>query len=199
MAELFTNNNNGNNHSKNNNTLIGTGIGTYSACHYRAFYGIENKKDTIDESVLVAKTRNALNCVTQLSIQQQQQQQRKQQRQPEHIEKQQYQPPIYFASDSLVAIRTVRDIARTENRLIGSFDGHDREALHLDKRYQWKSGNVADFYATFVDLFILANATCISIGVGGFGRFASLISKNTDTLSCANRHDDIKYKNNKSN
>ena len=227
MKELFpTANNNNDNNSNNNNALISlpgsssdnnnntitiTGIGTYSGCHYRAFYGIENKKDTIDESVLVAKTRNALNCVSQLSIQQQQQQPRP----PEDMEKLQYQPPpIYFASDSLVAIRTVQDVARTENRSIGTFttagentsnnnNEHDREALHLDKRYQWKSGNVSDFYATFVDLLILANATCISIGVGGFGRFASLISKNTNTgtttQSCVNRHDNIRNKNNKSN
>lgn len=230
MKELFTNNdnnkNNNNNNtdlnslpgssSNNNNTITITGTGAYSGCHYRAFYGIENKKDTIDESVLVAKTRNALNCVSQLSIQQQQQQQHgKQPRPPENMEKLQYRPPpIYFASDSLVAIRTVQDVARTENRSIGTFtttdkntsnnnNEHDREALHLDKRYQWKSGNVSDFYATFVDLLILANATCISIGVGGFGRFASLISKNTNTdtttQSCVNRHDNIKNKNNKSN
>jgi len=45
MAELFTNNNNGDTHSKNTNTIIGTGTGTYSACHYyRTFYGIKTKR-----------------------------------------------------------------------------------------------------------------------------------------------------------
>ena len=34
---------------------------------------------------------------------------------------------------------------------------------------QWKSGNVSDFYPTFVDLLIMAEAKCMSHGVGGFG------------------------------
>jgi len=48
--------------------------------------------------------------------------------------------------------------------------------LHLDKKVQWKSGNVSDFYPTFVDLLIMAEAKCMSHGVGGFGRFANMLS-----------------------
>ena len=137
----------------------------FTACHYRAYYGVENKKQTVDETELIAKTRNALNCASQ--------------KRPGQA--------IYFASDSLVAVDTARNIATTKNRSIGTF-ANDREALHLDKRYQWRSGNVADFYSTFVDLLIMSRANCISYGLGGFGRFASLIS-NADP-SCAIRHDD---------
>jgi hypothetical protein len=42
-----------------------------------------------------------------------------------------------------------------------------------------------DFYDTFVDLYILAESRCITYGAGGFGSWASLISRNS---LCSIRH-----------
>jgi hypothetical protein len=140
--------------------------GKFSTCQYRAFYGVENKKLVVDEDVLTQKSRNALNCASSI------------------------QPgdPIFFASDSQVAVRFARKMSETTDRKIVVFD-EAKEALHLDKRYQWTSGNVSDFYPTFVDLFIMAEAKCMSHGVGGFGRFANLLSIAPD---CVIRHDNEK-------
>ncbi len=60
-------------------------------------------------------------------------------------------------------------------RKIVTFDS-DEEALHLDKMELWTSGNISDFYPTFVDLLIMAKAECLARGKGGFGMFANLLS-----------------------
>jgi hypothetical protein len=51
----------------------------------------------------------------------------------------------------------------------------DTEALHLDKA---DSKRASDYYNVFVDLYLLANADCISHGQGGFGRLGVLLSRN---------------------
>merc|ERR1719253_1409224 len=72
--------------------------------------------------------------------------------------------PVFFASDSHVAMIYAQ---------------------------QWKSGNVSDFYPTFVDLLIMAEARCMSHGVGGFGVFANILSKDP---SCVIRHESSRKK-----
>ena len=70
--------------------------------------------------------------------------------------------------------------------------------LHLDKasRQQQQKGtttvaakNVAyqpmDFYDIFLDLYVMANADCVSYGQGGFGRMGSLLSRNR---TCSKKH-----------
>jgi hypothetical protein len=136
----------------------------FSTSHYRAFYGIEHKKDSKEELELMKKTTNALNCASKL------------------------QPgdPIFFASDSHIAILSARKIAKdNNNRQIVTFD-NEQEALHLDKKDQWKSGNIADFFPTFVDLLIMSEAKCMALGVGGFGRFGNMLSSDP---TCVIRHD----------
>jgi len=154
--------------------------GNFSASHYRAFYGTEHKKDTITEEHLAKKTRNALNCASSV------------------------QPgdPIFFASDSLSAVKFAREVMMNETetntnttssntstainrKKIVVFD-EGKEAVHLDKNYQWKSGNVSDFYATFVDLLIMSNAKCMALGQGGYGEFANILSTHSH---CVIQHD----------
>jgi hypothetical protein len=152
--------------------------GNFSASHYRAFYGTESKKDTITEEHLAKKTRNALNCASSI------------------------QPgdPIFFASDSLSAVKFAREMMTNETETntnatsntttlnrknIVVFD-EGKEAVHLDKSDQWVSGNISDFYATFVDLLIMSNAKCMALGVGGYGEFANMLS--TDS-HCKIHHD----------
>jgi hypothetical protein len=138
--------------------------GKFSTSQFRAFYAIEHKKELRTNHDLAVKTRNALNCASFL----------------------QAGDPIYFASDSQYAVRFARELGEDMGYPIITFDD-ENEALHLDKRDQWKSGNVADFYPTFVDLLVMAEAKCVAHGVGGYGRFANLLS--TDP-SCVVRHDD---------
>lgn len=127
--------------------------GEYSASQYRAFYAIENRKHKRNEVEIISRTRNAINCASRL-----------------------FQgSPVFFASDSHKSVIYARKYAEEFNRHIVVFD-NEKEALHLDKKVQWKSGNVSDFYPTFVDLLIMAEAKCMSHGVGGFGRFANMLS-----------------------
>ena len=157
----------------------------FATSQYRAFYAIEHKKESKDELQLISKTINSLNCASKL------------------------QPgsPIFFASDSQIAVQTARNYNnripphqgdnnnpnitadhrpdRRDRHPIVTFTD-DQEALHLDKKDQWTSGNIADFYPTFVDLLIMAEAKCMALGVGGFGRFANMISRDP---TCVIRHD----------
>jgi hypothetical protein len=139
--------------------------GNFSTTQYRAFYGIEHDKTKRDSSELTQKAENALNCASR--------------KQPGD--------PIFFASDSGVAVQFAKNLANATGRPIVTLDNNEeREALHLDKKDQWTSGRVSDFYPTFVDLLVMAKARCMSHGVGGFGRFANLLSIDP---SCVIRHD----------
>jgi hypothetical protein len=140
--------------------------GNYVSSHHRAFYGIEyaRHKSGPDEA-LRRSGINAVNCASQLSP----------------------GVPVYFASDSLVSIQAVRDYAFQRNLPIIApiHDETVRDALHLDKDPYWRSRNASDFYATFVDLLIMSNGQCQSHGIGGFGSFGALLSRNA---TCTVRH-----------
>jgi len=127
--------------------------GNFSACHYRAFWNVESKKHVKTEEELSERARNALNCASRV----------------------QSGDPVYFASDSQFALHVASNISKTTDRNIVTPDD-EKEALHLDKKDQWKSGNVADFFPTFVDLLIMGEAKCMCHGQGGFGRFANFLS-----------------------
>ena len=148
-------------HIRDHMALANLVPGRFSTSHYRAFYAVEHEKQVRSESELTEKTRNVLNCASEL------------------------QPgdPIYFASDSQVAVRFARSMP--QNRSIFTLE-HNQEALHLDKKEQWTSGKVSDFYPTFVDLLIMAEAKCASYGMGGYGAFANMLSQDP---YCKNQHD----------
>lgn len=142
--------------------------GEYSTSQYRAFYAVENQKHTRNEVDMISKTKNSINCASKIYP----------------------GAPVFFASDSHVAMIYARKYAEAFNRDVVTFDD-EKEALHLDKKEQWKSGNVSDFYPTFVDLLIMAEARCMSHGVGGFGVFANILSKDP---SCVIRHESSRKK-----
>ncbi|KAG7366361.1 hypothetical protein IV203_029031 [Nitzschia inconspicua] len=137
--------------------------GNYTTAHYRAFYAIENQKHTKTKGTLRRFARHAVDCAAAL------------------------RPgvPIYFASDSKVAIDTVREYASNNAEytngpsVITFANESEKEALHLDKAPGWKT-QPSDYYATFVDILIMSNASCISYGQGGFGLFAALMSRNAN-------------------
>ena len=138
-------------------TLI---AGQYAVAHYRAFYAIEDKKEKVSKDTHRHLAINAVNCASKL------------------------RPggPVYFASDSKVAVDAVKDYA-TDYRYPISVAQSD-EALHIDK-FGKDDQRSKEFYSVFVDLLLMADGKCVSYGKGGFGRFALLLSHNS---TCTNRH-----------
>jgi hypothetical protein len=101
--------------------------------------------------------------------------------------------PIYFASDSKVAVDTIRHLSQSDpKRSVVIFSDDDetnsKEALHLDK-VTYFTTQPSDYYPTFVDFLIMSNGRCLSYGQGGFGLFASLLSYDA---TCTVKHSNKK-------
>jgi hypothetical protein len=143
-----------------NKKLESTGLlpGEFSVAQYRAFYAVEHEKEKVSEELLIDRAINSVNCASEL------------------------RPggPVYFASDSKVAVEAVQKYASQTNRSIVSLDGP--EALHLDKE---NDRPPSDFYPVFVDLYLMGSGRCVSFGQGGFGRYALLLGYDA---TCFNRH-----------
>lgn len=131
--------------------------GHYAVAHYRAFYARASRRPQF----IIKSTLNAINCASQL------------------------RPggPIFFASDSLLALATARDYAKNNSFSIVTIE--NQEPLHLDKAENLTERNPSDFYSIFVDLYLMAMGRCLSFGQGGFGRFGLLLGYNS---TCTNRH-----------
>jgi len=131
--------------------------GHYSVAHYRAFYGRESRGENVIAKVAV----NAVNCASML------------------------RPggPVYFASDSTFAVKTVQQYAKENNHPIVTIQ--NQEPLHLDKAGNWSTRHPSDFYSIFVDLYLMGMGRCVTFGQGGFGRFGLLLSYNA---TCSSRH-----------
>jgi hypothetical protein len=140
--------------------------GMYSMAHYRAFYAIEDRKKRRSLSQLKRMAIHALECAFQL------------------------RPgvPVYFASDSKMAVDAVREYAQKETnqrRSIVTFSEEvEKDALHIDKPIDIES-SPSDYYSTFVDLLLMANGRCLTYGQGGFGLYAALLSYDA---KCVRRH-----------
>ena len=100
------------------------------------------------------------------------------------------QQPIYFASDSRNT--TLRALEYGRKNHVSVVARTDQEPIHLDRgrsflanSNDWKSRPASDFYGVFVDLFLLADSRCVIYGAGGFGHWASLLSRNH---SCSVNH-----------
>lgn len=135
--------------------------GEYAVAHYRAFYGYESKKHKRTKAKLKHLAVNAVNCASV------------------------FRPggPVYFASDSEVAVKTVKQYAKKNKLSISVLDGD--EPLHIDKFGPENPKPPSAFYSVFVDLLLMANGNCVTFGQGGFGRFALLLSNNA---TCTGRH-----------
>ena len=137
----------------------------YTTAHYRAFYAIEDKKDSKAATTLTRFAYHAVDCAAAL------------------------RPgvPIYFASDSKVAVDAVREYGalQTDKSIVTmTGDRSGTEALHLDKQTEYET-QPSDYYATFVDLLIMAQGRCLVYGQGGFGLFAALLSHDAN---CTAQH-----------
>lgn len=90
-------------------------------------------------------------------------------------------PSIYSQYDYDVPAWQI-DTHTTKLQILARSDYH-LEPPHFD-RNRWPAPN----YALFVDLWIMAHASCHAQGVGGFGRFGSVLSGQRRV--CATRHRD---------
>jgi hypothetical protein len=157
-------------------TSLGLTPNHYVASHLRALYAVDNNDRPEWHIQLYAE--NALACATQL------------------------RPgvPIFFASDSSVATAHALKVGQ-EKRVSCTKTIFDKqpvvEALsmgvvasipnpnppwHLDTMI----GPVEKFYDTFVDLYLMALAGCVTYGKGGYGHWASLIGGN---INCTLKQD----------
>jgi hypothetical protein len=136
--------------------------GIYVASHLRALYAVKER----DLRYIEQWTANAVNCTSGLS----------------------QGGPIFFASDSKDATSAAMRYGEKQHVLVISRIG-EREPVHLDKAQHWQERTPSDYYDTFVDLYLLAMAKCVTFGVGGFGRWASYMSFNS---TCSMRHRSVK-------
>ena len=149
----------------------------YAVAHYRALYGSQQSPSM---AYMEAAANNALNCASQLLP----------------------GGPVVFLSDSAEAARTIRqqrsrhtkDSIQNKQVLLRSNNttaSTKAQPLHLDKATRQRQQPTtatyepSDFYDTFLDLFLMAKARCVSFGQGGFGKMGSLLSHNR---TCTNRH-----------
>jgi hypothetical protein len=127
--------------------------GQYTAAHFRAKY---NEIHPLSNKIVKSLARNAINCASEL--------------------RRSVEEPIFFASDSQVAMQSVSEYREITSRpIVMSSSNTLHEPLHLDKA---TSTSPSDYYTIFVDLFVLSNANCIAHGQGGYGRLAVLLSHN---------------------
>jgi hypothetical protein len=146
--------------------------GNYVVAHYRAHYpGEPFVENNFSQAILAETSRNSINCASALLP----------------------HTPIYFASDSKDAVGHVQEYAkqlqlslqkptnkRSSTRSIVTMDHPERVHLNFAKKK-----DASGFYSVFVDLLLMGNGQCVSVGAGGFGWFASLLSFNA---SCTSRH-----------
>ncbi|VEU45143.1 unnamed protein product [Pseudo-nitzschia multistriata] len=155
----------------------------YAASHLRALYG-----ETSRPSPIIQKfTQNALACATELTA-----------ANLGGVDASRTMP-IFFASDSKIAIRHAlslssggedpleglpRVVASSNPSAVhGESDGSTGTGdslVHLDSLV----APVEAFYDTFVDLYLMAMARCVTYGRGGYGHWALLIGGHLD---CAKR------------
>jgi hypothetical protein len=135
--------------------------GEFAFVHVRSAYGVE---DTGRDPELVKNwTLNALNCVSGL------------------------RPggPYFFSSDSLYAKQVAIEYGLIRNvSIVATLDG--KEPLHLDLAPDWERRSPSEYFSIFEDLYLMSMGICMSYNVGGFAKWAQLISGKNFT--CNNRH-----------
>jgi hypothetical protein len=135
--------------------------GEYVVAHYRAYYQIKKKKANPQEIKAVAI--NAVNCASELLPGSQ----------------------IYFASDSRLAINEAQRYAQGKKASVVR-NPNQNEPLHLDFDSRgYHKHRAADYYDSFVDLWLMGSGRCVTYGEGSFGRFASMLSYDSN---CSNKH-----------
>jgi hypothetical protein len=141
---------------------LGLVPGGYTAAHLRVLYGIADRAEGVKEKW----AENALNCASELRP----------------------NTPIFFTSDSSNATHYAKVYAYERNATIRTRVPNPNPPLHIDKVRDHLNLPPSDFYDTFVDLYILAQADCVTYNKGGYGIFGLLIGRNR---TCGVRQDAI--------
>lgn len=147
--------------------------GQYVGAHLRALYAINDRpKEEIE-----AWTINAIDCASQLR-------------------KNPIKYPIMFASDSSYATSYSHIYGQSKSNNANNANGKNvsivtrahnpNPPLHLDRTKDWSKRPASDYYDTFVDLYLLALAGCVTYNKGGFGHWGLLIGGN---ITCSIEQD----------
>ena len=137
---------------------LGLVPGEYAAAHFRVLYGRNTRPVNQTKEVAI----NGINCASELFP----------------------GGKVFFAADQKLAVDFVKEYAQQNNLPVVSLS-HADEPLHLDKASNWTLRSPSDYYATFVDLFLLGQSRCMAYSNGGFGTFGLLLSYNS---SCSVRY-----------
>lgn len=87
--------------------------------------------------------------------------------------------PVYFASDTIEAVHSLV----VSSPVKGLVPASGKENPHLERAHLYLRPR--DYYPIFVDLFLLAGARCVAVGVGGYGLFAGVWSSGGE---CVGHH-----------
>ncbi|CAB9530808.1 expressed unknown protein [Seminavis robusta] len=156
--------------------------GHYTAVHLRLLYAMGADERSSEDTI--RWTRNAINCASNLD----------------------HGPPYFVASDSHEAGRAAVEYGMEHSmpnnnnnqrmivaRLAATNNNNNTTPFHYDRIPVLKDDpeqkaapyHASDYDETYVDLYLLAMAQCVSYGVGGYGKLASFLSYNS---SCSNLH-----------
>lgn len=165
-------------------TSLGVQPGRYAAIHCRVLYAVKER----DPAEVKVVTENALHCASELY----------------HDD-----GPFFISSDSPESIKMALDYGQQLAKQLGSLSSEhhpivvarpvSKAPLHFgfipssagnktDARKQdFKAVPyvASDYYDTYVDLYLMAMAECVTHGVGGYGKLASYLSFNE---SCSSHH-----------
>jgi hypothetical protein len=139
---------------------MGLTPGAYTAAHLRVLYGMKDRKEWIKETW----AQNAMNCASELRP----------------------AKAIFFTSDSANATYHAKVHAARHNATIATRVPNPNPPLHLDRVDSWNQRPLSDFYDAFVDLYILAQADCVTYNKGGYGILGLYMNRNA---SCGLRQD----------
>jgi hypothetical protein len=136
--------------------------GEFAFAHLRSRYGIEQDSER-DPAVVRNWTRNALNCASNLR--------------PDG--------PFFFSSDSIQAKKMAVEYGLERKINVVTTSGTENPP-HLDFSPTGKNPNPSYYYSVFIDLYLMSMGRCFTYNVGGFGKWANLISGRDFT--CNIRH-----------
>lgn len=114
---------------------FGLSSGNYASAHLRGLYAIPDRR----ASTLKRMAENAVKCASNLR--------------PEG--------PVYFASDSKVAVDHISNIAPKTPIKVVTIQ-REYEPLHLEKSLNWQNRSASEYYDTFVDLYLIAMSNCVT-------------------------------------
>lgn len=136
--------------------------GRFVGAHLRVLYGMKDR----DESIKKAWAENAMNCASELR--------------PSR--------PIFFVSDSRNATYYAKEYGILRNATVITRTPNPNPPFHMDKVHDWRRRNISDFYDSFVDIYIMGSADCLTYNKGGYGLLGLFMSHNPD---CGLRQDAI--------